>query len=478
MKMLIDSEPVDAISGEDFEVRNPATGKAIDRVPAGNAADVGRAADAAQDAFERWAAMPARERGKILFKGAQAVREQVKDLSVTLTMEQGKPLREARDEIQGFANILEYFAGVSSALEDRMVPLAHGQGKYGIIVRKPIGVCGGIIPWNVPAILMGWKIGPALAAGNTMVLKPASTTPLTNLALAYLLNWSGLPKGVLNVVTGRGDTVGEAIVSDPKIRKISFTGQVSTGRHVLEVASRSMKHVTLELGGSDPMIVCDDADMKQAVEGAVRGRFYNCGQVCTAVKRLYVFESIADEYVKQLQARVSSLKVGNGMEQGVDMGPLNNAQQLEKIKKIVDSIREKGEGNIIAGGRAPEGDGYDSGYFYMPTLVTDVPKDSKLLTEECFGPVLPVVVVKDLDDAIAQANDSKYGLGSSIWTKNMERASIACARLQSGITWVNQHTKIPPEMPFGGVKESGLGRENGLQSIDQYTEIKSILVNI
>ncbi len=478
MKMLIDGEQTDAISAQTYEVRNPATGKVIDSVPSGCADDVKRAADAAQDAFGHWAAMPARDRGKILFNAAQNVRARVKDLSVGLTMEQGKPLRESRDEIQGFANILEYFAGISASLEDRIVPLAHAKGQYGVIIRKPIGVCGGIIPWNVPAILMGWKIGPALVSGNTMVLKPASTTPLTNIALASIMNESGLPKGVLNVVTGRGDTVGEAIVSDPKIRKISFTGQVSTGRHVLEVAARSMKHVTLELGGSDPMIVCDDADMKQAVDGAVRGRFYNCGQVCTAVKRLYVFESIADEYIKQLQARVLSLKVGNGMEQGVDMGPLNNLQQFEKIKNVVQSIRESGKGKIIAGGSVPEGEAYSHGFFYLPTLVRDVPDDSILLKEECFGPVLPIVVVKDLDDAITRANDSKYGLGASIWTKSLERTHIASARLESGIVWINQHTKIPPEMPFGGVKESGLGRENGMQSIDRYTETKSILINI
>ncbi|HEY3422448.1 MAG TPA: aldehyde dehydrogenase family protein, partial [Methanocellaceae archaeon] len=310
MKMLIDGEQADAISARTYEVKNPATGEVIDSVPSGSADDVGRAADAAQDAFEHWAEMPARDRGKILFKAAQNVRDRVKDLAVGLTMEQGKPLRESRDEIQGFANILEYFAGISASLEDRIVPLAHAKGQYGVIVRKPIGVCGGIIPWNVPAILMGWKIGPALVSGNTMVLKPASSTPLTNIALASIVNGSGLPKGVLNVVTGRGDTVGEAIVGNPKIRKISFTGQVSTGRHVLEVAARSMKHVTLELGGSDPMIVCDDADLKQAVDGAVRGRFYNCGQVCTAVKRLYVFESVAEDYIRQLQSKVSALKVG------------------------------------------------------------------------------------------------------------------------------------------------------------------------
>ncbi len=476
MKMLIDGELIDSASGETYEVRDPSNGKLLDTVPLGNAEDVRKAADAAGEAFVKWSSMTPRERGKILFKAAQLVRDRQKDLATTLTMEQGKPFKEARDEIQGFANILEYYTGISAALEDSLVPVAHG--KYGAVLKRPLGVCGAIIPWNVPVIIMGWKVGPALVTGNTLILKPATTTPLTNLSLASVMGEAGLPEGVLNVVTGRGDTVGEEIVRYPSVKKISFTGSIGTGKHILEVTSKAMKHVTLELGGSDPMIVCDDVDIKKAVDGAVHGRFYNCGQTCTAVKRLYVFESIADEFISQLKARVERLKIGSCMEEGIDMGPMNNDAQRKTIMRQMDIVRKNNEGKIITGGRVPEGEQYRNGFFYMPTLVTDVSESSVLLKEEVFGPVLPIVVVKDLDEAIEKANNSKFGLGSSVWTKSLERASIACTRLESGITWVNQHVKLPPEMPFGGVKESGIGRENGLESIGAYYELKSLLINL
>jgi succinate-semialdehyde dehydrogenase/glutarate-semialdehyde dehydrogenase len=319
-------------------------------------------------------------------------------------------------------------------------------------------------------------VGPALVTGNTLVLKPATTTPLTNLSLAYAMYEAGLPKGVLNVVTGPGGSVGDEIVRNPLIKKISFTGSIETGKRVLQAASSRMKRVTLELGGSDPMIVCDDADIKKAVDGAIHGRFYNCGQTCTAAKRLFIFESIADRFVDQLRSRAERLTVGNGMDEGVDMGPLNNRGQWEQIKALVDEVRERGEGRVIAGGKVPEGERYANGFFYLPTLVADVAPGSRLLTEEVFGPVLPIVVVKGLEEAIERANDTKYGLGSSIWTTDLEKARVACERLESGITWVNQHVKLPPEMPFGGVKESGIGRENGLDAIDAYYELKSIML--
>jgi betaine-aldehyde dehydrogenase len=475
MKMFINGQPADSTGGRELEVINPANGKLIDHVPLGGREDVRSAIDAAGDASGKWSAMTARERGKILFKAAEIARGRVNDLATTLTMEQGKPFREARDEIQGFANILEFYAGISASLRTGLVPIAHE--RYGATMRKPIGICGAIIPWNVPAIIMGWKVGPALLTGNTIVLKPSKTAPLTCLYLGSILKEAGLPDGVLNIVTGPGDTVGDEIVRNPRIRKISFTGQTSSGKRIAEAAAASLKHVTLELGGSDPMIVCDDADLKAAADGAIRGRFYNCGQTCTSVKRLYVFESVADRYIEMIRERVAALKVGNGMDKGVDIGPLNNRQQLDRIKSAVQAVKEKEEGKVLVGGKAPEGPEYDHGFFFLPTLVTDVQEGSVLLKEEVFGPVLPVMVVSDLDEAIEKANDTPYGLGSSIWTTNIGRAMIACERLQSGITWVNNHVRIPPEMPFGGIKDSGLGRENGLEAIDQYTEVKSVLLN-
>jgi acyl-CoA reductase-like NAD-dependent aldehyde dehydrogenase len=475
MKMLINGRQVDAAGGRTSDVLNPATEKIIDQVPLGDAEDVRAAIDAAEEASGKWSAETARERGKLLFKAAQITRSRVKDLAITLTTEQGKPFREARDEIQGFANIMEFFAGISASLRGGLVPV--GRERYGVTMRRPIGICGAIIPWNVPAIIMGWKVGPALVSGNTLVMKPSTTAPLTCLSLGSIMEEAGLPAGVLNLVTGPGETVGDEIVRNHRIRKISFTGQTSSGKRIAQTAAASLKHVTLELGGSDPMIVCDDADLEAAAKGAVSGRFYNCGQTCTSVKRLFVFESVADEYLKLLKQKVEALRVGNGMSEGVDVGPLNNRKQLELIKSTVQTAREKGQGKIIVGGAPLKGPEYDSGYFFAPTLVTDVPKGSVLLSDEVFGPVLPVMVVKDLDEAIERANDTRYGLGSSIWTKNIERAMIGCERLESGITWVNNHMRVPPEMPFGGIKDSGLGRENGIEAIDQYTEVKSILLS-
>jgi acyl-CoA reductase-like NAD-dependent aldehyde dehydrogenase len=475
MKMLINGQPADASGGKEFEVINPANGELIDRVPLGDREDVRRAIDAADDAAGKWSAITARERGKILFKAAEIARSRVADLGTLLTTEQGKPLREARDEIQGFANILEFYASVAGSLRSGLVPIAHE--RYGITMRKPVGICGAIIPWNVPGIIMGWKVGPALLTGNTMVLKPSKTAPLTCLRLGSIMKEAGLPDGVLNIVTGPGETVGDEIVRNPRIRKISFTGQTSSGKRIAAAAAESLKHVTLELGGSDPMIVCDDADLKAAADGAIRGRFYNCGQACTAVKRLYVFESVADRYTEMVRERVAAFRVGNGMDKSVDIGPLNNRQQLDRIRSAVQAVKDNNEGKILVGGEVPKGPDFDRGFFFQPTLVTDVREGSILLKEEVFGPVLPIMVVKDLDEAIAKANDTPYGLGSSIWTTNIGKAMIACERLESGITWVNNHVRIPPEMPFGGVKDSGLGRENGLEAIDQYTEIKSVLIN-
>ena len=292
MEMRIGGKEVSSPDDAWIEVKNPATGELIDRVPAGSAGDVAEAVDAAATAFTGWKKKGMRERGMILFHAAEKVREQHKDLARLLTLEQGKPLREAIDEVRGYANILEYYAGISAQPAGETVRL--GAAGDALVVREPLGVCGAIIPWNMPVLIMGWKIGPALLAGNTLVLKPASTTPLTNLRLAAILDGAGLPPGVLNVVTGSGGEVGEALVKHPEVKKISFTGNCATGRRIRELASVQVKDLMLELGGSDPMIVMDDADIDKAVEGALRGRFYNAGQTCTAVKRLYVHEKIAD----------------------------------------------------------------------------------------------------------------------------------------------------------------------------------------
>jgi acyl-CoA reductase-like NAD-dependent aldehyde dehydrogenase len=310
-----------------------------------------------------------------------------------------------------------------------------------------------------------------------MVAKPASTTPLTTLCIARILEEAGLPPGVLNIVTGYGDDVGEALVSHPGIAKVSFTGSCATGARVRELAAVHPKELILELGGSDPMIVMDDADPEQAAEGAVRGRFYNAGQTCTAVKRIYVQEKIAPEFTRILKERIDALNVGNGLGPKTDMGPLNSAAGRERIEQIVGQVRDKNEGTIVAGGTILRGKAYEPGFFYHPTLVTDVVPKSCLVTEEVFGPVLPVMTVPDLDSAIAAANASRYALGASVWTKNLHTVKRVFDEVQAGVVWANRHLTLPPEVPFGGMGESGTGRENGHHAVEQYSRTKTLLMN-
>jgi|SRR5208337_4582877 len=456
------------------EVENPATGEVIDRIPAGSPDDVARAVDSAEAAFRTWKKKTPRDRGMILFHAAENVRQQHKDLARLLTMEQGKPLTESIDEVRGFANILEFYAGISAQLSGDTIRL--GAAGDCMVVREPLGVCGAIIPWNMPVLIMGWKIGPALLAGNTLVLKPASKTSLTNLQLGKILDESGLPPGVLNIVTGSGESVGEALVKHPSVRKISFTGNIATGLRIRDLAHQSLKAVTLELGGSDPMIVMNDADIDKAVEGAIRGRFYNAGQTCTAVKRLYLHEKIAGPFILKLKARVESLRIGNGLEPAIDMGPMNSPMQRERIEKIIDEARDTNSGTILTGGCPMKEGSYKQGYFYSPTLVTDVNPGSRLVTEELFGPVLPVMTVPDLETAISEANNTRFGLGASIWTSNLATTKRAFDEIRAGIIWVNRHLTVPPEVPFGGTNESGIGRENGHHALDQYSETKTLFL--
>ncbi|AKB30287.1 Aldehyde dehydrogenase [Methanosarcina siciliae T4/M] len=474
MKMQINGKAVEACGGEVFGIKNPATGELIEQVPHGTEEDVVFAVEAASSAFASWASSSPQQRAGVLYRAAEIARQRKDQLAFLLTQEQGKPLVEARNEIEGFAHVLEYYCGLAGNLKGDFIPVP-GNG-YAFTLKKPLGVCAAIIPWNMPALIMGWKIAPGLISGNTLVLKPASNTPLTNLTLASIFGEAGLPAGVLNVVTGPGEIVGESLVRSPEVRKISFTGEARTGKRVAELAACGMKRVTLELGGSDPMLVCDDADLESAAAGALRGRFYNCGQTCTAVKRLYVFESVAEEFIKKLEAGIKNLKLGNGLDKNTSMGPLNNRTQWEYVKELVAEIKEKDTGKIITGGKVPEFKDSEKGYFFEPTLVSDVPGDSRLLREEVFGPLLPVVTVKGLDEAIGKANNTCYGLGASIWTKNIDRARAGCEQLNAGIIWINQHLKIAPEVPFGGVKESGFGRENGPEALSEYLETKTIML--
>ena len=472
MLMRIGGQDKEGIDETWIDVTNPATSDIIDRVPAGTKEDVTLAVEAATAASDAWEKKPIRERGMILYQAARKVREQYKDLARLLTLEQGKPLRESMDEVRGFANILEFYAGISACQNGEAIRL--GTSGDCIVIRKPLGICGAIIPWNMPVLIMGWKTGPALLAGNTLVLKPASSTPLTNLNLGQILEEAGLPPGVLNIVTGSGESVGTAIVRNPEIRKLSFTGEYETGRKIRQLAGSALKDIVLELGGSDPMIVMPDADIDRAVEGVVKARFYNAGQTCNAVKRLYVHEKIASVFIRKLRERVEALTVGNGLGSRIDIGPMNNAEQREKISRRIEETRDNKEGTILTGGHCLKGTVYEKGYFYRPTLVTDITPGSRLLTDEIFGPVLPVMTVPDLDTAIHEANNSRFGLGASVWTKDLSTTKRVFNEVNAGIIWVNRHLTVPPEVPFGGVNDSGIGRENGRHALDTYSQTKTL----
>jgi succinate-semialdehyde dehydrogenase/glutarate-semialdehyde dehydrogenase len=473
-KMFIAGESTGSSSGQTYDVINPATSELVDSAPKGNESDVRAAVDAAYSAFPSWSETAAEARAQLIVKGIDAVKNSLQELAVLLTREQGKPLGDSQREIEHFLHGMNFYAGLASKIRGSYVPLPDNK-MYGMVLKQPVGVAAAIIPWNFPITLMGTKVGPALAAGCTVVVKPASTTPLTTARIIELLNQAGLPKGVLSVVIGPGSVVGEELLRNPRVSRVAFTGESRTGKHVMEVAGSQMKRVTLELGGSDPMIVCEDADVDKALTGASVGRFYNCGQACLAVKRLYVVESLYDQVVEKLAGKVQRLKVGNGMDKDTRLGPMHSKVQREEIESQVADTVKRGA-RVVTGGKRPDGAEFEKGFFYLPTLLTDAPHDSRVVTEETFGPVLPIFKVKDLDEGIEKANSSPWGLGSSVWTKDLTKARRAAERLQAGNVWINSLHIGYDEMPFGGVKFSGIGREHGPEALEYYLETKGVVV--
>jgi acyl-CoA reductase-like NAD-dependent aldehyde dehydrogenase len=460
-------------SGDPLPVTNPGTGEVFAQVPGGSESDVDAAVQAAARAGREWSELAVSKRGEILAAAAHHVERHLDELVPLLTREQGKTLRDARIELSKAVDTLLHYAGLSKALRGAHAP-GLDPGVDGIVLRRPLGVVGAIVPWNFPTTLLSNKLAPALVAGNTMVAKPAGTTPLTTLRVAELLAEGGVPAGVFNVVTGGGSSTGTALVRHPLVRKIAFTGSTPVGEQIMALAAPGMKRVTLELGGSDPMIICDDADLDAAASAASMGRFYNCGQACLAIKRVYVFQSVADHVIEQIAAKAKRLRVGRGEVQGSQMGPLHTAAQRDEVAGQVTRTLERG-GTLIAGGAPPEDPDLDGGFFYMPTVVVDPPHDAPMATEEVFGPALPIWRVADLDEAIARANASAFGLGSSVWTRDLARARRAAERIEAGYTWINSRTKVYDELPFGGWKASGYGKEHGAEAFDYYTETKSVV---
>jgi succinate-semialdehyde dehydrogenase / glutarate-semialdehyde dehydrogenase len=475
--MLIGGEWLKAGSHEEIEVVNPATEDVVGSVPSADGGDVDRAVQTARRAFPEWAATDAEHRAGILAKAAALIEERAKDLAAVLTSEQGKPIAEARGEVTHLAHGVRYYAEAATKVRGayQELPSAFGPA-YGQVIRRPMGVCAAITPYNFPLTLLGTKVAPALASGNTVVAKPAATTPLATLEVARIFAEAGVPDGVLNVVTGRGSVIGDALVGHPDVRRVAFTGSTEIGRHVMSIAGPQLKRVSVELGGSDPVIVCEDADVEAAVKAVIIGRYWNAGQACLGCKRVFVHASVYDDFVAQLVDRVGRYEPGDGTVKAekpkLRMGPIHTrAGRDELVEQIEDGVAHGGE--VLTGGGTG---GHDKGFFLEPAVVAEPGEDSRLVREEVFGPVLPVFRYSDFDDAIRRANDTPYGLGSSIWTHDVRKIHRAARDIDAGMTWVNQIHYGYDELPFGGVKASGYGKEHGLEALDSYVELKSVVV--
>jgi acyl-CoA reductase-like NAD-dependent aldehyde dehydrogenase len=476
-EMLIGGEWRTAAAEEQLEVVNPATEDVVDSVPAATPEDVDLAVATAKRAFADWAATDVEKRAAILAKAADLIHEHAKELAATLTSEQGKPLAEAIGEVNHLAHGLRFYAEAATKVRGAYQDLPSTFGPaYGMVIRRPIGVCAAITPYNFPLTLLGTKVAPALAAGNTVVAKPAATTPLATLQVARLFSEAGVPDGVLNVVTGRGSEIGDALVGHPDVRRIAFTGSTAVGRHVAALAAPDFKRLSLELGGSDPVIVCADADVDAAVKAVIIGRYWNAGQACLGCKRVFVHDSVYDAFVSQLVDRVGRYEPGDGTVKAekpkLRMGPIHTRAGRDELLEQIESGVSSG-GELLTGGGTGSG---DKGWFLEPAVIAEPAEASRLVTEEVFGPVLPVFRFTEFDDAIRRANDTPYGLGSSIWTHDARLIHRAAQEIEAGMTWVNQIHYGYDELPFGGVKASGYGKEHGIEALDSYVEIKSVVV--
>jgi succinate-semialdehyde dehydrogenase/glutarate-semialdehyde dehydrogenase len=473
--MFINGELVGSQGGRTMPVRNPANGEVVGEVPRGTVADVDAAVNAAAAAFPGWAATSGTKRARLMHEAARKMHEVVDEVAELLAREQGKPLAHAKLEAARVAENLEYFAGLADKIRGDYIPL-DDPAKFGITIRRPVGVVVAITPWNFPLTLMANKLCPALAAGCTVVLKPASTTPLATQRAIEAIASAGFPPGVINIVHGPGGEIGDALVGHPKVSKVAFTGQTETGKRIMQLAAQNVTRVTLELGGSDPMIVADDADVRRATAAAAIGRFFNAGQACLAVKRIYLFEKIAEEFMAKLADRAQKeWKFGDQFAADTKMGPLHTEHQRAEVEAQVDDAVKRGA-RVLAGGKRPEGSEFAKGWFFPATVLADVPEDSRMAKEEVFGPAVPIFIVKDLDEALAKANATVYGLGSSIFTKDMARARRAAEQLDAGYTWVNDIQVAYDQLPFGGVKQSGFGKEHGIEALEGYVEKKSVVL--
>ncbi|MGN9792251.1 aldehyde dehydrogenase family protein [Streptomyces sp. NPDC054847] len=454
--LFIDGEFSDAADGKVFKTVSPSSEEVLAEVARAGAEDVDRAVKAARKAFGKWSALPGKERAKYLFRIARIIQERSRELAVLETLDNGKPIKETRDaDLPLVAAHFFYYAGWADKLD---------HAGYGANPR-PLGVAGQVIPWNFPLLMLAWKIAPALATGNTVVLKPAETTPLSALFFADICRQAGLPNGVVNILPGYGDT-GAALVEHPDVNKVAFTGSTAVGKAIARQVAGTKKKVTLELGGKGANIVFDDAPIDQAVEGIVNGIFFNQGQVCCAGSRLLVQESIQDELLDSLKRRLSTLRLGDPLDKNTDIGAINSEEQLSRITTLVEAGEAEGAERWSPACELPA-----SGYWFAPTLFTNVTQAHTIARDEIFGPVLSVLTFRTPDEAVAKANNSQYGLSAGIWTEKGSRILAVANKLRAGVVWANTFNKFDPTSPFGGYKESGFGREGGRHGLEAYLDV-------
>jgi phenylacetaldehyde dehydrogenase len=478
-QLFINGQWADAASGKTFATPNPATGETLARVAEGDAKDIDRAVRAARRAFEEgpWSRMTASERGRIIWRIGDLILEHTDELAQLESLDNGKPFAVAQAaDVPLSADLFHYMAGWATKIEGNTisisVPYMPGANFHAYTLREPVGVCGQIIPWNFPLLMAAWKLGPALATGNCVILKPAEQTPLSALRLAGLMAEAGLPDGVVNVVTGFGETAGAALAAHGGVDKIAFTGSTEVGKLIVAAAAGNLKKVSLELGGKSPNIVFDDAE-PGAVEGAANAIFFNHGQCCVAGSRLFVQQSRFDEVVDGVAEIAKSIKLGSGLEAETQMGPLVSDEQLRRVTGYLESGRADGATAVTGGGRFG-----DRGYFVEPTVLTNTRPDMKIVREEIFGPVVVAAPFSDLDEIAAQANDTDYGLGAGIWTRDISKAHALAKKIRAGTVWINCYNVFDAALPFGGYKQSGWGREMGHEVLEAYTEVKAVTTQL
>jgi phenylacetaldehyde dehydrogenase len=478
-RMLIDGKWVEAASGKTLTTYDPATEEPLAEVPAGDKEDVDRAVRAARRALESgpWRRMTPSERGRAIWKLADLVEAHAEEFAQLETLDNGKPLAVARvADVPLVVDHFRYYAGWATKVEGETIPVSTpGQRVLTYTLREPVGVVGQIIPWNFPLLMAAWKLGVALACGNTVVLKPAEQTPLSALRLGELLEEAGIPPGVVNIVTGFGETAGAAIASHPDIDKVAFTGSTEVGHAIMHAAAGNLKRVSLELGGKSPNIVFADADLDEAAVGAASAIYFNHGQCCCAGSRLYVEQKVYDKLVPRLIEFSEKIKVGPGMDLSSEMGPLVSSEQFERVTSYLASGKQQGA-KAVTGGDRPKN--LKKGYFVAPTVFTDVKPDMKVVREEIFGPVVCAIPFKDPEEVVAAGNDTPYGLAAAVWTKDIQKAHRMAEVLKAGTVWINCYNMFDAAAPFGGYKQSGFGREMGKAALEMYTQIKTVWVNL